>query len=113
MKNYIIILALIITSSCAVCPPQKDVINGKAAQRHDLKKFRATYHKVGSLYVIRYENEQELRKETTKCKPNFVNGSWMMINQIHLSAPQYPLYIDILKLKLKQDEKRIEKTQPE
>jgi hypothetical protein len=79
MKNYINILTLIFITSCA-CPPASQITNGRAAQKHDLKKFRATYHKVGSLYVIRYENKQALRKVITNCKPNFVNGSWIMIN---------------------------------
>ena len=89
MKSYIIILTLIITTSCA-CPPASQITNGKAAQKHDLKKFRATHHKVGSLYVIRYENKQELRKEITNCKPNFSNGSWVMkANQTCLAPKEF------------------------
>lgn len=101
MKNkYFIALVILIImaiialaiSSCSTCPPASQITNGRAAQRHDMKKFgafqqgalqqrtfRATYSKYGSLYVITYKNMQEERKVIVDCKPQFKNGSWIVI----------------------------------
>lgn len=65
--------------SCSVCPPAKDIMNGKALQHHDKKKFRATIKKQGAFYVVHYRNMQEARDSIYSCKPPFKSGSWVSL----------------------------------
>lgn len=71
---------LYLLNSCRTCPPASQITNGRAAQRHDSRKFysyRATYHREGNFWVVRYENKLHLYTEVYECKPDFPSGSWV------------------------------------
>lgn len=67
-------------SSCRTCPPAKDIMNGKASQRHDQRKFRVIKMKAigdGKYYVIA-KRHFETRKEIFSCKPMVFNDSILL-----------------------------------
>lgn len=88
MKTIFIILAFAI-SGCATCPPAKDIMNGKAAQKHDQKKFHGTIRimwtrQYGNFCKVRYANYKTIENrvyENCDCK-KFVEGSWVRQDSI-------------------------------
>ena len=67
-------------SSCATCPAPRNIMNGKASQRHDQRKFRVIKMKaIGDgkywVHVIRFRDE---RKIIMECRPEIIHDSILL-----------------------------------
>ena len=67
-------------ASCSVCPPVKDVMNGKAEEKHNRKKFRVQKLKpIGdNKYYLVATRYFEKRKMIFDCKPIIINDSILL-----------------------------------
>ena len=81
---------LFVACSCRVCPAPKNITNGKAAQKHDSRKFRASIRimrvkQYGPFCKVRYENKKyttDRLYENCDCG-KFPVGTWVNEDSIN------------------------------
>jgi len=52
VKTILFVIACVATIvGCRSCPPAKDVMNGRASERHDRRKFRAVIYRIDGRHM--------------------------------------------------------------